>query len=62
MGAVYLGRQTRPSRYVAVKVLLPNTVMNSHMQEQYLARFRREADIVARLEHVNIVPIYEYGE
>ena len=62
MGAVYLARQKRPSRYVAVKVLLPNIVMNSQMQAQYLARFQREADIVARLEHVNIVPIYEYGE
>ena len=62
MGAVYLARQERPSRYVAVKVLLPNMMMNSQMQEQYLARFRREANIVARLEHVNIVPIYAYGE
>src|SRR2546430_14682234 len=62
MGAVYLARQERPSRYVAVKVLLPNMLMNSRMQEQYLARFRREEDIVARLEHVNIVPIYSYCE
>ena len=61
MGAVYLARQKRPSRYVAVKVLLPDIVMNSQMQAQYLARFQREADIVARLDHVNIVPIYEYG-
>ena len=62
MGAVYLARQDRPSRHVAVKVLLPNMLMTSQMQELYLARFRREADIVARLEHVNIVPIYAYGE
>ena len=62
MGAVYLARQDRPSRHVAVKVLLPNMLMTSQMQEMYLARFRREADIVARLEHVNIVPIYAYGE
>jgi serine/threonine protein kinase len=62
MGAVYLARQERPARYVAVKVLFPRTVKSDQMQEQYLARFRREADIVARLEHVNIVPIYEYGE
>src|SRR5437764_5355547 len=62
MGAVYLARQEHPSRHVAVKVLLPNMLMNSQMQAQYLARFRREADIIARLEHVNIVPIYAYGE
>lgn len=62
MGAVYLARQKRPARYVAVKVLLPSVAMDSQMQAQYLARFQREADIIARLEHVNIVPIYEYDE
>ena len=62
MGAVYLARQTRPTRRVAVKVLLPNTAMSSEVYEAFLARFRREADVVAKLEHVNIMPIYEYGE
>ncbi|GAC1613523.1 MAG: hypothetical protein NVS4B7_05010 [Ktedonobacteraceae bacterium] len=62
MGVVYLARQQRPSRYVAVKVLLPAGAMNSQAHEHYLARFRREADIIATLDHVNIVPIYEYGE
>ncbi len=62
MGAVYLAHQTRPSRRVAVKVLLPNTAMSSDVYEAFLARFRREADVVAKLEHVNIMPIYEYGE
>lgn len=62
MGAVYLAQQTRPARRVAVKVLLPNTAMSSDVYEAFLARFRREADVVAKLEHVNIMPIYEYGE
>src|SRR5581483_4440918 len=62
MGAVYLARQTRPARYVAVKVLQPNIAMDSQMYQAFLARFRREADVIARLEHVNIMPIYEYGE
>ncbi|HLZ63946.1 MAG TPA: serine/threonine-protein kinase, partial [Ktedonosporobacter sp.] len=62
MGAVYLARQLRPARHVAVKVLLPNLAMNSQLYQQFLARFRREADVVARLEHVNIMPIYEYDE
>lgn len=61
MGAVYLARQARPSRYVAVKVLLPFKT-NAEVQQEYLARFRREADLIASLEHVNIMPIYEYGE
>ena len=62
MGAVYLAQQARPSRNVAVKVLLPNVSMNSKEYEAFLVRFRREADVIARLEHINIVPIYEYGE
>ena len=62
MGVVYLARQQHPSRHVAVKVLLPNMSMNDHLHQHYLARFRREADVIATLEHVNIVPIYEYGE
>jgi len=62
MGTVYLARQIRPSRQVAVKVLLPNAVMDHEVRTEFLARFRREADLIARLEHVNIMPIHEYGE
>lgn len=62
MGAVYLARQSRPSRYVAVKVLLPRISMSAAVYQAFLARFQREADLIARLEHMNIMPIYEYGE
>ena len=62
MGAVYLAQQARPARYVAVKVLLPNVSKNSKEYEAFLVRFRREADVIAKLEHINIMPIYEYGE
>ncbi len=62
MGAVYLAQQTRPARNVAVKVLLPDASQNSTTYQEFLERFRREANLVARLEQVNIVPIYEYGE
>ena len=61
MGAVYLAQQTRPHRLVAVKVLLPDLI-DGQKYSEFLARFRREADIVAQLQHVNIMPIYEYGE
>src|SRR5438876_12404797 len=50
MGAVYLARQSRPSRYVAVKVLLPRISMSSAVYQAFLARFQREADLIARLE------------
>ncbi len=63
MSSVYLGRQMRPARNVAVKVL--GSGMNSNNTEDYqmfLTRFRREADIIAKLEHINIIPLYAYGE
>ncbi len=62
MGVVYLARQTRPARRVAVKVMLPQFAHSSEIYQEFLARFRREADVIARLEHVHIMPIYEYGE
>lgn len=62
MGAVYLAQQVRPLRHVAVKVLLPNVRMSSEMYKAFLARFQREANLIAQLEHINIMPIYEYGE
>jgi serine/threonine protein kinase len=61
MGAVYLAQQSRPKRTVAVKVLLPHLV-EARPREEFLVRFRREADAIAALDHINIMPIYEYGE
>ena len=62
MGAVYLAQQIRLIRRVAVKVLLPDMVMSREVYNEFLVRFQREANLIAQLEHINIVPIYEYGE
>jgi len=62
MGVVYLAQQARPRRTVAVKVLMPGMVFEQKSRSEFLARFRREADAVAALDHVNIMPIYAYGE
>jgi serine/threonine protein kinase len=62
MGAVYLARQERPRRQVAVKVLRPRSAADQRSWATFLARFRREADATAALDHANIVPIYEFGE
>lgn len=62
MSIVYLARQAHPARYVAVKVLQLPPGRSGEDHNTFLARFRREADIVAKLEHVNIIPIFEYGE
>lgn len=62
MGAVYLARQERPHRRVAVKVLRPQLATDPSAWRTFLERFRREADATAALDHANIVPIYEFGE
>ena len=63
MGAVYLARQERPHRQVAVKVLRPQLMaVDAQSLHVFLERFRREADATAALDHANIVPIFEFGE
>lgn len=62
MGAVYVARQQRPRRSVAVKVFLPGPTLDDKARADFLARFRREADAIASLDHIHIIPVYEYGE
>jgi hypothetical protein len=62
MGAVFLARQERPHRYVAVKVIHRQLASDPAAWALFLARFQREADATAALDHANIVPIYEFGE
>src|SRR5579884_346268 len=62
MGTVYLAQQSRPRRTVAVKVLMPGNFLDQQPRAEFLVRFRREADAIAALDHVHIMPVYEYGE
>jgi len=55
---VYSAFDTQLKRDVAIKVLRPELATEPVMR----ARFRREAEAVARLRHPNIVPIYAVGE
>ena len=57
MGAVYKARQTALDRFVAIKVLPPQFCGD----EEFLARFKREAAAAARLTHPNIVQVHSAG-
>ena len=54
MGEVYCARDTKLKRYVALKVL-PETFASD---PERLARFQREAEVLASLNHPNIAQIY----
>jgi hypothetical protein len=58
MGRVYLARDPRLKRFVAVKVLAPELSRHAESRE----RFTREAQAVAAISHPNVVSIYGVGE
>ena len=58
MGRVYLARDSRLSRRVALKILSPERINNPRA----IARFQREARVGAQLQHENLVRIYDFGE
>ncbi|HEX6984341.1 MAG TPA: protein kinase, partial [Planctomycetaceae bacterium] len=58
MGAVYLAKQVRLDRPVAVKILPPDLADDPAFAE----RFLREARALARLSHPNIVGVYDFGQ
>ena len=58
MADVFLAKDQLLDRPVAVKVLFPQFAA----EESFVARFRREAQAAANLNHPNIVAVYDWGE
>ncbi|MEU2105312.1 serine/threonine-protein kinase [Nocardia sp. NPDC019255] len=57
MGSVYLARHPRLPRLTAMKLLNPDLFDDTESR----VRFEREADLVARLDHPNIVTVFDRG-
>jgi serine/threonine protein kinase len=58
MGVVYKARQKTLNRFVALKLLAPERVLDP----QFAERFTREAQALAALNHPNIVTIHDFGQ
>lgn len=58
MATVYLARQTSIGRTVALKIM-PAYFMHD---PSFLQRFEREVQVIAKLQHPRILPVYDYGE
>jgi serine/threonine protein kinase len=58
MGLVYKGRQVSLDRVVAVKILNKSLCDNA----EFIKRFEREAKSIARINHPNIMAVYDFGQ
>ena len=57
MGAVYRGTHLHTTRTVAIKVIRPHLTN----REEFVERFRREAEAAGRLRHPNVVDVTDFG-
>jgi serine/threonine protein kinase len=58
MGSVFLAKHSQVERIVAIKSLLPQFMSNNEIKQ----RFKNEASTLARLQHANIVGLFDYFE
>lgn len=62
MGTVYLGHDPKIGRTVAIKTMLLSQEFEGEKLEDIRQRFFREAETAGRLNHPNIITIYDVGE
>ena len=62
MGNVLLAEDPRIKRKVAIKVVRLEALRSQKDEEEYLARFQREAEVSGLLNHPGIVTVYDVGE
>ncbi|MDH3857154.1 MAG: serine/threonine-protein kinase [Gammaproteobacteria bacterium] len=62
MGMVYLGQDDKIGRTVAIKTMLISDEIEDDMRDEVRTRFFREAEAAGRLDHPNIVTVYDVGE
>ncbi|MDZ4671772.1 MAG: protein kinase [Phototrophicales bacterium] len=59
MASVYRAHQSAMNRDIALKVIEVDNLLERG--EEFRNRFAQEAAVVARLEHIHILPVYDYG-
>ena len=62
MGEVYLARDKKLGRKVAIKVLILSNILAEEQKNEIIERFKREARSIAQLSHPNIVKMHELRE
>lgn len=62
MGDVYLARDVINNREVAIKTMVLTGNFDTEQMEDIKSRFFREAEIAERMDHPNIVTVYDMGE
>ena len=62
MGMVYLGHDDKIGRTVAIKTMVLSDEFEEDMRDEIKSRFFREAEAAGRLNHPNIVTVYDVGD
>ncbi len=62
MGVVYEAQDNKLHRRVAIKTIIKSAMADEAQAADYSERFMREAQSIARLNHPNIVTVYDFGE